>query len=184
MRSNLGKKFEQQWRKSAEDEGVFCLRLSDSDMSFNPNKDLRSRFTVKQPCDFICFLDGNLFCLEMKHTVYKSFSIQRDANSPDGMIHAHQINSLINMSQYDGVHAGFVFNFRIENEDTSLIDEDTYYMSIQNFNNFLASCDKKSINKLDIVQNGGIIIPSNKKRVLFTYGVKEGLTSILQNEKK
>jgi len=91
------------------------------------------------------------------------------------MIHFHQINSLTNCSQYEGVIAGFVFNFR--NEET--VEEDTYFMNITDFNNFMINTDKKSINKVDIVTNGGIIIPSIKKRSLFVYGVKEGLEKLI-----
>ena len=49
---------------------------------------------------------------------------------------------------HEGVYAGFIFNFRDE-EDIN--NDDTYYMSIQDFNNFLVERDKKSINKLDVV---------------------------------
>jgi hypothetical protein len=43
---NKGKVFEQEWRKSSENQNLLIIRLADSDMSFNPNKELRSRFTV------------------------------------------------------------------------------------------------------------------------------------------
>ena len=49
---NAGKKFEQLWKQSAEKQDLFILRLNDTDMSFNQNKELRSRFTLKSPCDF------------------------------------------------------------------------------------------------------------------------------------
>jgi hypothetical protein len=44
---NKGKVFEQEWRKSSENQDLLIIRLTDSDMSFNPNKELRSRFTVQ-----------------------------------------------------------------------------------------------------------------------------------------
>ena len=52
---NAGKKFEQLWKQSAEKQDLFILRLNDSDMSFNPNKELRSRFTLKSPADFVLY---------------------------------------------------------------------------------------------------------------------------------
>ena len=100
---NQGKKFEHNFKQSCENDGIFCLRLTDSDLSFNPNKDLRSRFTVKQPADLIVYYNGYLFTLELKNTKGKNFSFQRDPKLPDGMIHYHQINSLVNMGLYDGI---------------------------------------------------------------------------------
>lgn len=38
----------------------------------------------------------------------------------------------------------------------------TYFMDIKDFYRFLENCDKKSINRLDVVQYGGILIPSKK----------------------
>ena len=60
---NAGKKFEQLWKQSAEKQDLFILRLNDTDMSFNQNKELRSRFTLKSPCDFIMFYDEYLIIL-------------------------------------------------------------------------------------------------------------------------
>lgn len=149
-------------------------------MSFHQNKELRSRFTLKSPFDDLHFYNGHLFCFELKHTKYKSISIQRTPNDSDGMIHAHQINSLINLSQYKGVHAGFIFNFR----DEEAVEEYTYYMSIDNFSNFLVESEKKSINKMDIVQHGGIIVESRKIRTLFDYNVEKLLEDIIKAEGK
>ena len=95
---NLGKKFERQWKISADNQEVFCLRLNDSDLSFNQNKELRSRFTMQNPCDFIMFNQGNLFALELKSTHLKSIGIQREIKD-NGMIKLHQINSLLNFRQ-------------------------------------------------------------------------------------
>lgn len=122
--------------------------------------------------------DGNIFFLEMKSTKYKSFSFQR-TEEDDGMIKLHQINSLVNLGQFEESQAGFVFNFRDEKEGHAYT-EDTYYMSIQNFSDFFVSTDKKSINKLDIVQHGGIIIEAKQRRKLYDYNVKKMLSDILE----
>ena len=103
---NPGKIFETNWKMRSEKQGVFCLRLHDSDLSFNPFKDYRSKYTVENPCDFIHFHKGHLFALELKSTKYKSFSIQREESEDSKMIKLHQINSLVNFSLYDGVEAG------------------------------------------------------------------------------
>lgn len=149
-------------------------------MSFNPNKELRSRFTVQQPCDYIMYYKGNIFFLEMKSTHSKSMSFQREEKD-SGMVKLHQINSLVNLAQYDGSQAGFVFNFRDEREGHPYT-EDTYYMSIENFSSFFTSTDKKSISKLDIVQNGGIIIEAKQRRKLYDYNVKKMLCDIIEEK--
>jgi ribosome maturation protein Sdo1 len=71
-----------------------------------------------------------------------------------------------------------VFNFRNEKEGTPYT-EDTYYMSIEDFSAFYNSSDKKSINKLDIVQNGGIIIDAKQRKKLYNYNVKKMLEDIV-----
>ena len=177
---NKGKVFEQEWRKSAEKQELLIVRLTDSDMSFHPNKESRSRFTVEQPCDYIMYYKGHIFFLELKSTCYKSITFQREKED-SSQIKLHQINSLVNLAQFDGAKAGFIFNFRDEREGHPY-SEDTYYMSIEDFSNFYANTDKKSINKLDIVQNGGIIISAHQKRKLYEYDIKGMLTNIIGEE--
>lgn len=147
-------------------------------MSFNPNKELRSRFTIQQPCDFIMHYSGNIFFLEMKSTKYKSITFQREEDD-EGMIKLHQINALVNLGMFEEAQAGFVLNFRDEREGHPYI-EDTYYISIQDFSNFYESTTKKSINKLDVVQNGGVIVEAKQRRKLYDYNAKKMLSDILQ----
>lgn len=175
---NQGKKFEHNFKQACEHDEIFCLRLTDSDLSFNPNKDYRSKFTIKQPCDFLVYYKNHLFALELKNTKGKNFSFQRDPKLPDGMIHYHQINSLINMNLYDGVMSAFLFNFR--EDDT--ITERTFYMSIDDFSRFMVESDKRSINMQDIIDYGGVEIASIKKRTQFTYEVKSGLDDVIEKK--
>lgn len=175
---NPGKIFEQQWKLSSENQKICCIRLKDSDMSFHPEKELRSKFTAKNPCDFIQFFQGHLFAMELKSTQYNSISIQIDEEDSQKMIKKHQINSLINLANYEGVVAGFVLNFR---EKDSLA-EDTYFIDIQHFSDFLDKTGKKSINRLDIVQFGGINIHQTLKRTKYIYDVKKALEKIIQDK--
>lgn len=177
---NAGKKFEQLWKQSAEKQGLFILRLNDSDMSFNPNKELRSRFTLKSPCDFIMFNDGYLYMLEMKSTHSKSISFQREPND-GGMIKLHQISSLSNAGLHERVEAGFVINFRNETESEPY-SEDTYYWPIEAFNDYFVSNDRKSAKPIDIVQNGGIIVSQEQRRKLYDYDVKKMLEDIIKEK--
>ena len=177
---NAGKKFEQLWKQSAEKQDLFILRLNDTDMSFNQNKELRSRFTLKSPCDFIMFYDGHLFMLEMKSTHSKSISFQREPDD-GGMIKLHQISSLSNAGLHDGVIAGLIINFRHE-KDGEPYSEDTHFWPIEAFNDYFVSNDRKSAKPIDIVQNGGIIVKQEQKRKLYDYDVKKLLEDIIKEK--
>lgn len=177
---NAGKKFEQLWKQSAEKQDLFILRLNDSDMSFNPNKELRSRFTLKSPCDFIMFYGGHLFMLEMKSTHSKSISFQREPDD-GGMIKLHQISSLSNAGLHKDVESRFVINFRHE-EYGEPYSEDTYFWPIEAFNDYFVSNDRKSAKPIDIVQHGGIIVKQEQRRKLYDYDVKKMLEDIIKEK--
>ena len=177
---NAGKKFEQLWKQSAEKQDLFILRLNDSDMSFNPNKELRSRFTLKSPADFIMFYNGHLFMLEMKSTHSKSISFQREPDD-GGMIKLHQISSLSNTGLHEDVESRFVINFRHE-EDGEPYSEDTYFWPIEAFNDYFVSNDRKSAKPIDIVQHGGIIVKQEQRRKLYDYDVKKMLEDIIKEK--
>lgn len=95
------------------------------------------------------------------------------------MIKAHQIKSLIEFSQHEGVFAGFILNFR---NDSNIEDNVAYWMSIQNFSTFLAENDKKSINRLDCIHYGAIIIEQKLKRVNYVYNIRGMLDEIAKKE--
>ena len=171
--NNKGKKFERHFKESAISQDLFILRLNDTELSFMTNR--QARFTPKNPCDFICFYDGKLFMLELKSTELNGIGIQRTPDEDPKMIKAHQINSLIKYSQYKDVYTGFILNFR----DKETVEEDTYYMSIENFSNFLCDTGKKSINKLNVIQYGGIKIDQKLKRTQYFYNIKKFLEDII-----
>lgn len=50
---NDGKIFEKDWKDSAIKQEIFILRLNDSSLSWQHEK--QSRFTVENPCDFVQF---------------------------------------------------------------------------------------------------------------------------------
>jgi len=175
-----GKRFEREFKKSAEKQGLLCVRFNDSDMSYNPNKELRSKFTTTNPSDFLIYKFPYVFFIENKSTKYKSISFELNEKD-NGMIHLHQIRDLSNLTLYEGVHAGFVFNFRHE-EENEPYTEDTYYMSIQDFNNFVSSTDRKSITPMLIVQYGGFLIDAKQRRKLYEYNVDDMLNQIVKRE--
>ena len=173
---NKGKFFEEQFKKNAISQGIFIHRLRDTNTSFST---MNSKFTHDNPCDFFCFFPiemsgaGLLYALELKSTKYKSISIQTKPEG-QGMIQMSQIKKLIDLSLFRGVKSGFVLNFREENEGR----ESTYFISIENFSNFLRDTDKASINKADIIMYGGVIIETEKKRTLFRYDIRKFLEEI------
>ncbi len=173
---NEGKAFEQDVRQSCINDEIFCLRLNDSSSSYI--KEANARFTPQNKADFILFNRPNLFAIECKSTKYKSISFQRE-DGDSGMIALHQIKGLVDIGGYDGAYAGFLFNFRDETLRSNSI---TYWMDIKDFSNFYTNTDKMSINKLDIVNNGGIVVSGKLKRVHFIYDMKKLIKDIRGKE--
>lgn len=177
MKSNLGKKFEQNLQKYAKEDGLFCLRIQDSDLSYFGGN---SKFTKQSLCDYIMFHKGHLFAIECKSTKYKSFSIDLGQESKGNkMIQTHQIKNLVDSHIHDGVEGVFIFNFRVEEKD-DIVDEHTYILNIKEFSEFISSTKKTSINEKDIIEFGGIKCNQSKKRKYFTYEVKDLLDRYIE----
>ena len=70
-----------------------------------------------------------------------------EENPNSAMIHKHQLEKLLEFSQYNGVKSGLLLNFRTE--ETNL--QRTYYISIQNFLDMCQKINKKSVNEIDSV---------------------------------
>lgn len=170
---NLGKVFEKNFKESSQKQGLWVYRIMDSDLSFCGGN---SQYTKSNIADFIIFdvEYRNMFLVECKSTHYKSISFDREP-ADKKMIKLHQIKNLSENNQFDHVYSVFVFNFRNEDELHNIVDEDTYIMGIDDFNNFYCETDKASINKLDIVNHNGIRIDQQRKRKFFTYEIKKGL---------
>ena len=175
-KGSQGKVFERQFRLSCERQGILCIRLNDSSTSFIMEKN--ARFTPDNPCDFITYYNGNyLFPIECKNTSYNSFSIQREKGEKNKMIKLHQINSMVNFSLFNGVYPCFIFNFTPKEDG---VEEETYIMHISNFSEFLVKSDKHSINKLDIIQYGGIKVEQKLLRTNYLYNIKKSYEDIIK----
>lgn len=174
--TNKGKKFEQQWRISSEKDNILCIRLNDSDVSFAKNPG--TRFSPRNKCDFVHYYKGYMICLELKSSEYSGIGFSLTEEESQKMIKCHQINDLIKLSQFEGVISGFIFNFRQKES----LEEDTYFMDIKNFSNFVSQNDKHSINKLDIVQYGGIRMDQTLKRTNYIYHVKDLFDKVINLE--
>lgn len=168
MSKNVGKVFEEQIKKSTP-EHVLLIRLNDSPQAFK--KSNLTRFTPKNPFDYICFntKSRTLFCLELKSTSNKYMSFE-DINSKEeqnAMIHAHQIRGLLECSNYSNVIAGFMLNFRLDE------NEITYFIEINKFQKMCESINKKSFNIMDLVLYGAKKIDGSKKRTRWYWDLEE-----------
>lgn len=158
---NDGKQFEKAIKESIP-EWCYYRRLPDSAQSFNQQENSPLRFSAKSPYDSIMFDGFSMYCLELKSTKGTSFSFK--GSSP--MIKEHQIKELTLASSYRNIIAGFIFNFRKEN------DNKAYFLHINNFNNFIELTSKSSINEKDIIEYGAIEIKSILKRTKYKYDIE------------
>ena len=165
---NAGKIFEADFKKSVPD---YCLliRIPDPPQAFTQNAG--TKFSRKNICDYYCFQSKSqiFYALELKSTKnrYITFEdITLDEPSKK-MIHKHQILGLRNYVQYENVIAGFIFNFRDEEENI----ERTYFQNIIDFESMCNRINKFSFNELDLVINGGIKISGEKKRIHYRWNL-------------
>lgn len=178
---NPGKDFEDQFKKSLDDykkevEG-WTHRLPDSPMSFNAQLQQMTRFTIENPFDYLGFFYPNLFGFELKSTIGTSFSIGKDNSKAEKkkMIKYHQIEGLREIQSAKGGYGGFVFNFRSgEHRD----EDRTYYMNIEDFDKWLKSTNKSSINEKDVSFNGGILIRQEVIRVKYHFNIEKLIKDI------
>lgn len=166
--SNIGKIFEQDFKKSVPDYALL-YRLPDAAQSFGGSGNLR--FSHKNPFDFILWDSKRhiLYALEMKTVKGKSISFER-SKEENKEIHYHQIKGLNAWNKYDGIVCGFIIEFR-EIETTVFID-------IDSFNSLVDRTPKKSFNINDIVNSGlpYFIIAQQKKRTRYMYDIDDFLS--------
>jgi len=154
MSKNPGKKFEEDFKNSIPLEAYY-RRIADSAMSWGESQNIR--FTPKNPFDAILYSYPLLILLELKSTQGTSLSFVK--------IKEHQIKELTKANSKAGAMAGFIINFRKY--------ERTFYINIENFNEFVRSTNKKSVNLKDLQQYGAVEIAATKKIKRFRYNVKE-----------
>lgn len=172
---NVGKRFEANFRDSIPSYALL-IRLPDPPQAFSQSS--LSRFSVKNPCDFILFDTKNrtLIPIELKTTKNKSMSFE-DVNVKEQqskMIHAHQIVGLTKFAQYDNVVSGFLFDFRDEKNDC----ERCYFQKIEDFNEMVGNIDKKSFNEIDLIMYKAIKVNGEKKRVNYRWDIENLLDCI------
>jgi len=157
MATKEGKKFEEDIKKSIPDY-VYCYRIKDPAQSFG--RDSRfTRFSLKNECDFFFYKKPYLIAAELKSNQGTSISFAK-TKEEKGEIKYDQIKFLSSAQRY-GIICGFLLNYRKTNT--------TYWLDINNFNRFCENTEKKSINEKDLIEYGGIIVPSIKKRTRYIY---------------
>lgn len=162
--ANLGKEFENQIRDSiTKIPWLYYLRLPDPPQAFNQNGGSGLRFSNKNPYDFLMYKYPFLYTIENKSKATNSLSFTLDDKLKNKDIKAHQIKGLYK-SFTNGAISGFLINFRE--------DEETYFIHIVDFLKFVADTTKKSINKSDIKEYKGILIPQTKKIKKFNFDIE------------
>ncbi|MFS1518648.1 hypothetical protein V1503_19610 [Bacillus sp. SCS-151] len=174
MSKNKGKVFEEDIKQSACEQSLFFYRIKDvPTIMLKPN----SRVS-KNDFDSFLYRKPNLFPLEFKSTGQKSISFS------EKIIKAHQIKALKEAAEFDGLIAGFIFNFRN-------YDNQTLFVHINDFldykhvaenqiksNNYISKVNKSSIS-LEICKEIGIEIHNVKKKVRYRYYINRLLDELI-----
>ena len=180
-KKNTGKLFEAAI-KAAIPPHCLLIRIPDPPQSFIKSEN--TRFSRQNPCDYLCYDSdtGLLHCWELKTTSAKSMSFEDiESKEPQSkMIHKHQILGLLNFSEYKGVEAGFLFNFRHFEGEPNYI-ETTYYMDVNDFLKMTKAIDRKSFNEIDAVLYGAKRINGIKKITRFSWDIDGFLKSQFQS---
>lgn len=159
---NQGKIFEEDFANSFP-ENIFIYRLRDTSSSWqNDNNNSKSRFTVKNICDFIAFSNINkkILLLELK-----SF---KGSSCPFSNVKTHQIESLYVESKKEGINAYFILNFRDKSE--------TFAVKAEKIYKFYRNSERKSFDYNWCSENG-IFIDSRLKRTRFAYSIDKLLAN-------
>lgn len=165
---SVGKEFEHQFRQSAIKQGIWIFRINDTFVKareYDPQA-----FVPQQACDYIMHQGEYLYMIELKTTDKKYITIERDGSK--GMIKKHQYSQLF-QKKGNKEFGGLVLQFQRETEDQA-----TYFLSIDGFMKFLEESDKKSINRLDVVQYGGVVVEQAKVKNHWWYNIQQMLSEI------
>lgn len=152
---NTGKRFENNF-KSSIPKDVFYYRLKDSSNIWGSND--RIRYTPSNICDCIVFNGDYLFLFELKSTKGK--------NLPFTNIRKHQIDELLEGTNYSNIIAGFIIFF-------SDLDK-CYFIEISEFEDFYSKTNRKSL-PINYFDNHGIEIECSKKKINCTYNIDKFL---------
>lgn len=178
---NDGKKFENMFKNSVPD---YCLleRLKDPPQAqFHTST---SGFSWENKCDYHMFdtFNREFWCLELKSTKQKYITFA-DINSDkkqNKMIKKHQILGLRDYSNFNHVNAGFLFNFRDEENDM----QRTYYQDINDFLKMYHSIHKFSFTELELLLHNAIKVDGEKMRVNYKWNINKLIADVVYRNKE
>jgi len=153
-KQNQGKKFEQDILNSVP-KNVYKHRIKDSTMRFKGDNNV---------CDMFLFKDDTLYMLELKST--KASAIPYTSIAPN------QFEGLLIASEFLGIKAGFLFNFREY--------EETYYIDIKEAIEFKNTSNRMSY-PIKFAREKGIKIDQTLKRTRYRYDVNKMINDIKQS---
>lgn len=156
---NSGKKFEQQFKKSIPKD-IFCYRFKDSSNSWGSNSSVR--YTPSNICDYLLYDGDYLYFFELKSCKGKSLPLNN--------VRKNQIKELDKVSKYSNVISGFIIMFN----DL----EECYFISINDFNEFINKNERKSMPR-DYLKKYGIKIECNKKKINYSYNIEKFLKDMV-----
>jgi penicillin-binding protein-related factor A (putative recombinase) len=175
LSKNVGKVFEEDLKKSADEQGIFFYRIKDvNPMFLKPNTRVS-----KNDFDSFIYKKPNLFPIELKS------SGQRSVSFDEKIIKQHQIDALKEAAEYEGLIAGFIFNFREYDNFTVFIHIKDFleiqYLSQSKISEhrFKSKLNKSSIG-LDICKEVGIEIHSVKKTTRHRYYINKLLDQLIE----
>ena len=172
---NAGKKFEDCFCNSVP-EHVLVKRLNDNASAWSGGTN--TRFSSNNQCDYILFESQKrkFLALELKTTKHNRLSYWRKdfedkTKKQTFMIRKCQILGLEAWSKFDNTICGFVINF-------SSINNDTFFVYINEFLKYTNSLDKKSINYDDVLNMNPIKIGNHLLRTNYRYNVDNFLKEV------
>ena len=179
MPQNNGKRFENNFQKSCERQGLLIERYKDSNKFGYSDQ---TRFAPENPCDFHIFDGNTLYYVELKSTTSSSMSFNQPPDVQEKgrtkpMIKAHQIKALLERSAYDNVVCGLIVDYADRQTKTEFIPGGTYFIEINTWYEWAKSCENKSMNLQD-TQRIGVNIEREKLKTNYRYNIKKLLEEI------
>ncbi len=179
IKKNTGKIFEKSFINSIDNRHVLIKRLNDNAAAFSGGNN--TRFSSTNECDYILFeINSRTFYgLEMKTVGGNSLTFWREDFEDKKGIYMIKKCQILGLSKWaelcpSGVF-GFLINFRSH-------DNQTFFISINNFINYTSTLSKKSINYNDVLKMNPIVIENKIIRVNYKYDVEKFLQETCYQE--
>lgn len=165
---NKGKAFEEEFKKSCEEQDIWIERIKDNQLSYATNFS-----TSQNKYDFHCFDGEVLYGVECKRTHLSSLTVERNKDD-NKVIKLYQIKSLAKDNEYQNIMCAFLLDFQTSGN--------TYLLSIDKFMDWYISSDKKSISEKEVIALNPIIVQKELKRIKYRYDIKTAFEQLKQTK--